>query len=161
MRGWWLLRGERTTSSSSVPRRWLPTSTRTWAADARPERGAPAMSVEDRLAIQEAMARYAHAYDGGDAAAFADVFTDDGVFEIVLPDGDLAVRLRAHDEIVDWASRRLLERRGRFTSRHHQSGILFDELTSTSATTRTTVLVTHHHAGEPAPRLTTTGVYRD
>src|SRR5438093_1161583 len=32
---------------------------------------------------------------------------------------------------------------GRFTSRHHQSGLLFDELTSDSALTRTMVLVTH------------------
>ena len=119
------------------------------------------MSVEDRLAIQEVIARYAHAYDGGDAASFADAFTDDGVFEILAPDGGALAQLRSRAAILEWAAGRLRERRGRFTSRHHQSGILFDELTPTSATTRTTVLVTHHHAGEVAPRITTTGVYCD
>jgi uncharacterized protein (TIGR02246 family) len=36
--------------------------------------------AEDRLAIQDLMARYAWALDTGDDAAYADLFTEDGVF---------------------------------------------------------------------------------
>ena len=37
-----------------------------------------ALTVEDRLEILQLLARYAHATDGVDAEARADVFTDDG-----------------------------------------------------------------------------------
>jgi hypothetical protein len=50
---------------------------------------------------------------------------------------------------------------GRFTSRHHQSGTLFDALTSDSALTRTMVLVTHQGVAEVAPRPAVSGVYHD
>src|SRR5437867_12246998 len=50
---------------------------------------------------------------------------------------------------------------GRFTSRHYQSGLLFDELTSDSALTRTMVLVTHQGVAEAAPRPIISGVYHD
>ena len=39
-----------------------------------------ALTVADRLAIREPLARHAHASDGVDAEARSDVFTDDGVF---------------------------------------------------------------------------------
>jgi ketosteroid isomerase-like protein len=44
-----------------------------------------ALSVEDRLDLHELSARYAHAFDGGDAEAFAGLFADDAAF--VLPNG--------------------------------------------------------------------------
>ena len=50
---------------------------------------------------------------------------------------------------------------GRFTSRHYQSGLLFDELTSDSALTRTMVLVTHQGVAEATPRPIISGVYHD
>lgn len=40
-----------------------------------------ALTSEDRLAIMELVARYNHAYDGGDAEAWAATFTEDGVFQ--------------------------------------------------------------------------------
>ena len=39
------------------------------------------LSVEDRLAIQELIARYNHAIDGGDADDWAATFAPDGTFE--------------------------------------------------------------------------------
>ena len=39
------------------------------------------LSAEDRFAITELMARYNHAADFGDAAGFADTFTEDALFE--------------------------------------------------------------------------------
>lgn len=120
------------------------------------------MSIEDKLAIQETIARYAYAYDGKDAEGFARLFVEDGVFEVFVPGKTTAsVRLQSRTEIREWAAQRLQERNGRFTSRHYQSGILFDELTSDSARTRTMVLVTHQGVAEAAPRPTVSGVYHD
>lgn len=36
------------------------------------------MSVEDRLAIHEIIARYSHTYDGQDAEGFAQLFVEEG-----------------------------------------------------------------------------------
>jgi uncharacterized protein (TIGR02246 family) len=120
------------------------------------------MSVEDKLAIQEVIARYSYAYDSRDAAAFAQLFVEDGIFEVIVPgESRPTVRLSSRGAIREWAGQRLQERTGRFTSRHYQSGTLFDELTSGSALTRTMVLVTHQGVTEAAPRLTVSGVYHD
>ena len=120
------------------------------------------MSVEDKLAIQEIIARYSYTYDGKDADGFAELFVEDGLFEVFVP-GQVtaAIRLRSRAEIHEWAAQRLRERDGRFTSRHHQSGTLFDELTADSARTRTMVLVTHQGVAQAAPHPTVSGVYHD
>lgn len=120
------------------------------------------MRIADRLAIQEMIAQYGYAYDSQDAEAFAALFVEDGVFEIFVP-GRVrpTVRLQSREEIRGWAARRLQAREGRFTSRHFQSGVVFDELTSTSARTRTMVLVTHQIGTEAAPWPTVSGVYHD
>ena len=120
------------------------------------------MSIEDKLAIQESIAQYSYAYDSKDAEGFAQLFVEDGVFEVFVPGRTTAsVRLQSRMEIREWAAHRLQERSGRFTSRHYQSGILFDELTSDAALTRSMVLVTHQGVAEPAPRPTVSGVYHD
>ena len=120
------------------------------------------MSIEEKLAIQEMIARYSYTYDSQDAEGFAQVFAEDGVFEIFVPgETGPAVRLQSRQEIRAWAARRLQERVGHFSSRHYQSGILFDGLTPESALTRTMVLVTHQDVTEAAPRPTSSGVYHD
>ena len=120
------------------------------------------MSIEEKLAIHEMIARYSYTYDGKDAEGFAHLFVEDGVFEIFVPgETGPSVRLQSRREIREWAARRLQEREGRFTSRHYQSGVLFDELTAQVARTRTMVLVTHQGVTEAAPRPTASGVYHD
>ena len=120
------------------------------------------MSVEDRLAILETIAQYSHTYDGQDAEGFARLFAEDGVFEVFVPAKEVAVlRLASQAVIHAWAAKRLGARRGVFTSRHHQSGTLFEELTSNSAKSRTMVLVTHQLLDAALPRLALTGVYHD
>jgi ketosteroid isomerase-like protein len=130
--------------------------------DGRCRHGGTVVSIEARLAIHEMIARYSYAYDGQDADAFAELFVEDGVFEIFVGGTEnAAVRLESRHEIRAWAARRFRERQGRFTSRHHQSGLLFDELSADSARTRTMVLVTHQDLTEAAPRVTDSGVYHD
>src|SRR5437867_13261814 len=89
------------------------------------------MSIEEKLAIHEMIAKYSYTYDGRDAEGFAQVFVEDGVFEIFGPGNTIPrVRLQSRTEIRTWAAQRLQGRVGRFTSRHYQSGTVFDELTS-------------------------------
>ena len=120
------------------------------------------MSVEDRLAIQEMIARYAYACDGRGADAFAQLFIEDGILEVTVPGSpEPTVRLSSRAEIHEWAGQRLQERTGRFTSRHYQSSVLFDALAPGSALTRTMVLVTHQDVTEVALHLTVSGIYHD
>jgi uncharacterized protein (TIGR02246 family) len=120
------------------------------------------VSLEDKLAIQEVIAQYSYAYDAKDAEGFAALFTEDAVWELFASGATRPqIRLESRAAIRAWAAQRLQERHGRFTSRHFQSGILFDELTSESARTRTMVLVTHQGVTEAAPRPTASGVYHD
>jgi uncharacterized protein (TIGR02246 family) len=120
------------------------------------------LSVEDRLAIQEVIAKYSYTYDSNDADGFAQLFVEDGVFEVFVAGNTAAVFvLQSRAAIYAWAKQRLEGRRGAVTSRHHQTGILFEELTSDAARTRTMVLVTHQLPGEASPLPTLTGSYQD
>jgi len=119
------------------------------------------VSVEDKLAIQEVIARYSYAYDRKDAEAFAQLFVEDGVFEVILPgESSPTVRLSSRAAIREWAAQRhLLSAASQ--GRHYQSGVLFDELTGDTATARTMLLLTRQGAPDAAPLLHLTGVYHD
>ncbi len=120
------------------------------------------MSIEDKLSIHEMIAQYSYTYDSQDVDGFAHLFVENGVFEIFVPGkARPSVRLQSRSEIREWATQRLQDRSGRFTSRHYQSGILFDKLTSDSAVTRTMVLITHQCVAEAGPLPTVSGIYRD
>ena len=55
-----------------------------WTLARSPAGGAPlGLSADDRAAIQNLAGRYSHALDLGDTAAWAEIFTDDGVMEMV------------------------------------------------------------------------------
>src|SRR5262245_54605579 len=119
------------------------------------------MSIEDKVAIQEVIARYSYAYDGKDAEAFARLFVPDGIFEIMIP-GERAprVRLSSRAAIRKWAARRhRLNAAGQ--ARHHQSGLVFDDLTAETARSRTMLLLTRQGAADAAPVVDVTGVYSD
>src|SRR5215469_432702 len=116
------------------------------------------MSLEDKLAIQEAIAQYSYTYDAQDAEGFAALFTEDAMWELFAAGATHpAIRLESRAAIHGWAMRRLQERRGRFISRHHQSSTMFETLTAESAQTRTMLLVTHQDLTEAAPRPTASG----
>jgi uncharacterized protein (TIGR02246 family) len=120
------------------------------------------MSIADKLAIQEVIAQYSYTYDSQDAEGFARLFVEDGVFDVFVPGTTTAaVRLQSRTAIHAWAAQRLHARRGHFTSRHYQSGTLFDTLTTDIAQTRTMVLVTRQGAADAAPRSTLPEVYHD
>jgi hypothetical protein len=119
------------------------------------------MSIEDKLAIQEVIARFSYTWDAKAAEDFAQLFSEDAVLEIFTA-GDTSpqLHLASRAAIRRWAVQNHTERLGGIQTRHHQSGLLFDALTSETARTRTMVLVTHQGATEAAPRLHRSGMYQ-
>lgn len=120
------------------------------------------MSLEDKMAILEVIARYSYTYDGRDADGFAHLFTTDGIFEVVQAgDSHPELRLVSRAAIHAWASQRHQQVVKDIHDRHFQSGTLFDVLTPEHAQTRTMVLITHQGTQDPAPRPVLSGVYHD
>ena len=69
------------------------------------------MSIEEKLAIHEMIAQYSYTYDGKDAAGFAQLFVEDGVFEIfVRGKTSPSVRLQSRKEIRAYNGRRIAVR---------------------------------------------------
>jgi ketosteroid isomerase-like protein len=119
------------------------------------------MSVEDKLAIHEAIASYSHTYDCKDAEAFAQLFVEDGIFEIVVRgQSNPTVRLGSRAAICEWAKHRH-QANPTGQTRHYQSGVLFDALSSDMAILRTMLLLTMQDATAGAPSVYVTGTYHD
>ena len=120
------------------------------------------VSLSDKIDILEVIARYSYTYDGRDAEGFAQLFTEDGIFEVAYSAGEqLELRLESRQAIYAWAAQRHDQVVKNVRDRHFQSGTLFDALSDEQAQTRTMVLITHQRAGDPAPRPVLSGVYHD
>ena len=108
----------------------------------------------------EMIARYSSCWDERQTDAFAELFTEDAVFQTdpEVPNGPI-IHNAGREAIREWA-------RGRHAShdpsknqaRHIQTGTVFDELTPERARTRTTLLVMRFG---PEPGDSGTGVYYD
>ena len=120
------------------------------------------MSVEDQLAIQQAIAAYSYTFDSGDAKGWADLFSEDAVWEF-FASGEMqpSVRLEGRDELRKFAEDRNRQRPEGVRSYHHQSCTAFEELTADSARTRVMLILTVQAAQESSARVLTTGVYHD
>ena len=120
------------------------------------------MRLEDKLAIYEIIARYSYTWDAKDADGFAQLFVEEAVWELVGPEvTQPQLHLESRTAIHAWAMQSFQGRLADIHTRHHQTGVLFDELTVDTARTRTMVLITHQGATEAVPRLTLSGVYYD
>ena len=119
------------------------------------------MKTEDMLAIRQEIARYSYTFDSGDAEGWASLFTEDGLWES-YPAGatEPGTRLEGRAAMRSFCAKRFSERRGGLTSAHHQSGIIFDDLTADTAKVRAMMLLTIQTPGESA-RVYMTGVYED
>ena len=74
------------------------------------------LSLEDRLDITDLVARYNQAIDFRDAAAYADTFTDDGVFQI-----SGQPEIKGREKLM-----RMIERLGPPNSRHWINNITIE-----------------------------------
>ena len=105
--------------------------------------------------------RYSYAYDSKDAKAVAELFVEDGIFEVIVPgDSRPTVRLSSRAAICEWAKKRH-QLNASSQARHYQSGLIFDELTTDTARSRTMLLLTRQTAPDALPSVILTGVYHD
>lgn len=120
------------------------------------------MSISDRIAILDVIARYSHTFDNREIDAFAQLFTEDGVFEFIAADASAPeLSLPSRADIHAWVTGWYADLDPAIQSRHHQSGTVFETLTPDRAETVTLLLTTAQHPGEAAPRVKMTGVYHD
>ena len=103
------------------------------------------LSIEDQLDIMELMARYNHAIDGSQPEAWADTFTEDGVFE------GSAMTVRGREEMLAFVRNRDQSN----PIRHWNNNILIDG----DGATAKVYLVTFDVTGPPQVRIS--GVYHD
>ena len=105
------------------------------------------LTIEDQLDIMELMARYNHAIDSSQPEAWADTFTEDGVFE------GSAFTVRGREEMLAFV-------RGRDQSnpiRHWNNNIVIDG--DGDDATAKVYLVTFDVTGPPQVRVS--GMYHD
>ena len=125
--------------------------------------------ADDRLAILDAVARYAHAWDDKDARAYAACFAEDGLLEVWIRGRDEPViREQGRAAIERWAAR---THRGELPglrppdaaerTRHAPGGTVFDALEADAARTRTMLFETRVAGGASAPAPQVAGVYDD
>ena len=117
------------------------------------------MQIEDRLALQEQIARYSYAWDERDLDGYVALFAEDAIFEVdpELPGGP-SVHRRGREEIRSWAEERMAARSPDVQVRHHQSGTVFEELGADHARTRTMLLTSRVGPGGQPP---SSGIYYD
>lgn len=114
--------------------------------------------VEDRLEILNLIASYSHAADGTDPAAYAGVFTEDGMFHgrVGMPD---EIRIVGREALTRF-HQAATARRGDRQNRHLQTNTMFVRQTETEALTRSYLLVMTSKGDEPpVPGLTS--IYED
>jgi len=115
--------------------------------------------VEDKLEILDLIGRYSHGADGNEPSAYADVFTEDGVFQGRSGQPDEIIH-RGRDEILAFVTG-VHAQRGNRQSRHHQSTTIFLEMTADRAKTRTYLLTTATTPEGETPQVGLTSIYED
>jgi hypothetical protein len=101
-------------------------------------------SIEDRIAIQEKLLyAYAYTYDSKDCVSWSNLFTADAVLE--AGQGKASGR----DAIQQACIARQKNVVGAIKTRHNMTNIVFDELTSAHAKTRTYIVLTWQKLRNP------------
>jgi len=114
-------------------------------------------TAEDKLAILEVMTSYFFALDAlADPSALLSHYTPDAVWECYNHgEKEPALRFDSREQIEQVIAMESATPNP-VMLRHHSSGVLFRELTGSTAVTRTKVLVTAQRPDDPAPRVRNT-----
>jgi SnoaL-like protein len=114
----------------------------TWPAVAVFAQAPETDSVRDRIEIQEKLLyAYAYAYDSKNCESFANLFAVDGVWEVIS-------KASGRDAIQQACIARLKNATGNINTRHNMMNIVFDQLTSRQAETRTYFILTWQKPGD-------------
>jgi hypothetical protein len=120
------------------------------------------MNLEDKISIHEVIAQYSYTWDAQNVDEFVRLFTENAVWELVsVGETQPQVRLESRLAIRAWTLKNFQERLVGVTTRHHQTGIVFEALSTDAARTRNMVVVTHQGTADVVPRISHTGVYDD
>ena len=119
--------------------------------------------IADRLEIAEVIAKYSYAADFSDPDAFAALFVEDGIFEFYIRDAKEPFERRVSRAVIraKQESWKESKRISGIKTGHHQSGLIFIELTADTARTQTMLVYSVQGADETAPRITASGTYYD
>jgi SnoaL-like protein len=112
--------------------------------------------MKDRVAIQEKLLyAYAYAYDSKDCVSWANLFTADAILDLGTN------KATGRDAILRFCVARQKDVVGTIKTRHNMTNIVFDQLTSHHAQTRTYVVLTWQKPGDRTPSTQFAGTYRD
>ena len=128
----------------------------------------PAVSadeVEDllsRAAIVDILTQYSYRWDSKDSAGFAEIFTQDGILER-WGNGERieSATIKGKGAIFNYAKTSHEGRLADRQSRHHFSGIVFIELTETTAITENMALITHQTVNDSSAFIRSSGYYQN
>jgi hypothetical protein len=131
---------------------WLPVPV--FAQAAEPD------SVRDRIEIQgKLLYAYAYTYDSKDCESWSKLFTTDAVLDL---SGSAGVPpLSGRDAIRQGCIAQQRNVVGNIKTRHNMMNIVFDQLTSRRAETRTYVILMWQKPDDQTITVRTAGTYRD
>src|SRR5215831_17403612 len=112
------------------------------------------ISSHDRIAIQEKLLyAYAYTYDSKDCVGWSNLFTTDGVF-------DVSAKVSGREAIREYCIARQKNVVGNIKTRHNMMNIVFDQLTSRRAETRTYLILTWQKPGDQTINVQAAGTYK-
>lgn len=116
----------------------------------------------ERTALLDLISRYSHDWDGRKNADWVNLFTDDAVIQASFR-GALAWSYGSNEERADFIKSFYdgAAKTGLLQSRHFQTNTLFEKQDDGTVHADTMFAVTFQFKGEPAPRFSNTGIYRD
>lgn len=113
-------------------------------------------SVRDRIDIQEKLLyAYAYTYDSKDCESWSNLFTIDAVFDAG------PMKASGRDAIRQECIARQKKVVGNIKTRHNMMNIVFDQLASRRAETRSYVILTWQKPGDQTITVQAAGTYRD
>ena len=116
--------------------------------------------LKDRALIADQLARYSQLWDRKDSVGVSKLIAEDGAFEWHLPGAEQQPPIvKGRENILKYAKQAHGKRLAGTQSRHHFTGLVFEELTENQAVTEHMMLVTHVVRGEK-PVVAATGVYK-
>ncbi|MDG2306939.1 MAG: nuclear transport factor 2 family protein [Candidatus Binatia bacterium] len=120
------------------------------------------LAPEDRVALLNLISAYSHEWDGGDQKGWVDLFQDDAVIQASFR-GQLAWKYGSNKERANFIKGFYDNsvKIGMLQSRHFQTNTMFTAQDDGTVHSDTMFAVTFQFKGEPAPRFSNTGIYRD
>ena len=116
--------------------------------------------LKDRVLIADQLARYSQLWDRKDSEGVVQLVAEDGAFEWHLTGAEKQPPVvKGRENILKYAEQAHGKRLAGKQSRHHFTGLVFEERTADQAVTEHMMLVTHVVSGEK-PVVAATGVYK-